>query len=580
MASLEEKRHTLAHLLAAAVLERYPHAKATIGPAVDTGFYYDFDFAGGEAPKEADLPSLEAAMLELLPSWEAMSGTEVSEKDARDRFKDNPYKLELIDGIVAAGEPITLYTAGSFTDLCRGGHSDTPAHDLRPGSFTLERIAGAYWRGDEENAMLTRIYGLAFDTKEDLAAYQAQVEEAKKRDHRKLGVELDLFTFSPLVGSGLPLYTPRGTVVREELARFSEELQKRAGFEKVWIPHITKIDLYKTSGHWDKFGDELFLVKSQESSDEFALKPMNCPHHTQIYASKPRSYRDLPLRYMETTTCYRDEKTGELSGLTRVRSLTQDDAHVFCRPDQIKEEFSQIMSMIKELYGALGMHFKARLSFSDPAKPEKYIGDPALWAEAEKTIEEIAQSLALDYVVAPGEAAFYGPKIDVMVVDALGREWQCATQQLDFVQPERFSLEYTDSDGQKKRPVMIHKALLGTIDRFMGVYIEHTAGSFPTWLAPEQVRILPIGEAHEEYASAVKAALAAKGVRAQIAADDSLGKRIRGAKQEKVPYVLVLGDTEMSANAVTVESRDHGKEEAVPLADFVTRISKEIRERK
>ena len=580
MASLEEKRHTLAHLLAAAVLERYPHAKATIGPAVDTGFYYDFDFTGGEAPKEADLPSLEAAMHELLPSWEAMSGTEVSEKDARDRFKDNPYKLELIDGIVAAGEPITLYTAGSFTDLCRGGHSDTPAHDLKPGSFTLERIAGAYWRGDEGNAMLTRIYGLAFDTKEDLAAYQAQVEEAKKRDHRKLGVELDLFTFSPLVGSGLPLYTPRGTVVREELARFSEELQKKAGFEKVWIPHITKIDLYKTSGHWDKFGDELFLVKSQESSDEFALKPMNCPHHTQIYASKPRSYRDLPLRYMETTTCYRDEKTGELSGLTRVRSLTQDDAHVFCRPDQIKEEFSQIMSMIKELYGALGMHFKARLSFSDPAKPEKYIGDPALWAEAEKTIEEIAQSLALDYVVAPGEAAFYGPKIDVMVVDALGREWQCATQQLDFVQPERFSLEYTDSDGQKKRPVMIHKALLGTIDRFMGVYIEHTAGSFPTWLAPEQVRILPIGEAHEEYASAVKAALVAEGVRAQIAADDSLGKRIRSAKQEKVPYVLVLGDTELSADAVTVESRDHGKEEAVPLADFVTRISKEIRGRK
>lgn len=580
MASLEEKRHTLAHLLAAAVLERYPHAKATIGPAVDTGFYYDFDFTGGEAPKEADLPSLEAAMHELLPSWEAMSGTEVSEKDARDRFKDNPYKLELIDGIVAAGEPITLYTAGSFTDLCRGGHSDTPAHDLKPGSFTLERIAGAYWRGDEGNAMLTRIYGLAFDTKEDLAAYQAQVEEAKKRDHRKLGVELDLFTFSPLVGSGLPLYTPRGTVVREELARFSEELQKKAGFEKVWIPHITKIDLYKTSGHWDKFGDELFLVKSQESSDEFALKPMNCPHHTQIYASKPRSYRDLPLRYMETTTCYRDEKTGELSGLTRVRSLTQDDAHVFCRPDQIKEEFSQIMSMIKELYGALGMHFKARLSFSDPAKPEKYIGDPALWAEAEKTIEEIAQSLALDYVVAPGEAAFYGPKIDVMVVDALGREWQCATQQLDFVQPERFSLEYTDSDGQKKRPVMIHKALLGTIDRFMGVYIEHTAGSFPTWLAPEQVRILPIGEAHEEYASAVKAALAAEGVRAQIAGDDSLGKRIRGAKQEKVPYVLVLGDTEVSANAVTVESRDYGKEEAVPLADFVERVRAEIAERR
>ncbi|HWH16635.1 MAG TPA: threonine--tRNA ligase [Candidatus Paceibacterota bacterium] len=579
MASLEEKRHTLAHLLAAAVLERYPHAKATIGPAVDTGFYYDFDFSGGDAPKEADLESLEAAMEELLPSWETMTGIEVSEKDARDRFKGNPYKLELIDGIVAAGDPITLYTAGSFTDLCRGGHSDTPAHDLKPGSFKLERIAGAYWRGDEGNAMLTRIYGLAFDTKEDLEAYLAQIEEAKKRDHRKLGVELDLFTFSPLVGSGLPLYTPRGTVMREELARFSEELQKRAGFEKVWIPHITKTDLYKTSGHWDKFGDELFLVKSQESSDEFALKPMNCPHHTQIYASKPRSYRDLPLRYMETTTCYRDEKTGELSGLTRVRSLTQDDAHVFCRPDQIKEEFAQIMGMIKELYGALGMHFKARLSFSDPLKPEKYIGDPALWAEAERTIEEIAKSLELDYVVAPGEAAFYGPKIDVMVVDALGREWQCATQQLDFVQPERFLLEYTDSDGAKKRPVMIHKALLGTIDRFMGVYIEHTAGNFPAWLAPEQVRILPIGEAHADYARTIVAALKEKGVRVSVVSDDSLGKRIRGAKQDKVPYVLVIGDAEVAAQAVTVESRDHGKEEAVPLTQFVERIAAEIRER-
>ncbi|HEY0979388.1 MAG TPA: threonine--tRNA ligase, partial [Candidatus Paceibacterota bacterium] len=471
MASLDEKRHTLAHLLAASILERYPHAKATIGPAVENGFYYDFDFSGGEAPKETDLPLIQEAMEQLLPSWDSMSGTEVSEKDARDRFKDNPYKLELINGIVAAGEPITLYTAGSFTDLCRGGHSEQPAHDLKPGSFALERIAGAYWRGNEKNTMLTRIYGLAFDTKEELAAYREQQEEAKKRDHRKIGVELDLFTFSPLVGSGLPLYTPRGTMMREALAGFSEELQRAHGFEKVWIPHITKTDLYKTSGHWDKFGDELFLVKSQESSDEFALKPMNCPHHTQIYASKPRSYRDLPLRYMETTTCYRDEKTGELSGLTRVRSLTQDDAHVFCRPDQIEAEFAAIMGMIKTLYGALGMQFKARLSFSDPAKPEKYIGDPALWKDAEATIEKIAKALELDYVVAPGEAAFYGPKIDIMVVDALGREWQCATQQLDFVQPERFALEYTDSDGAKKRPVMIHKALLGTIDRFMGVYI-------------------------------------------------------------------------------------------------------------
>ncbi len=580
MATLDEKRHTLAHLLAAAVLERYPHAKATIGPAVENGFYYDFDFSGGEAPKEADLAQLQEAMEELLPAWEKMSGTEVSEKDARDRFKGNPYKLELIDGIVAAGEPITLYTAGAFTDLCRGGHSEQPAHDLKAGSFALERVAGAYWRGDENNQMLTRIYGLAFDTKEELEAFRTQQEEAKKRDHRKLGVELDLFTFSPLVGSGLPLYTPRGTVLRDELARFSEELQKARGFERVWIPHITKTDLYKTSGHWDKFGDELFLVKSQESSDEFALKPMNCPHHTQIYASKPRSFRDLPVRYMETTTCYRDEKTGELSGLTRVRSLTQDDAHVFCRPDQIGEEFGAIMGMIKTMYGALGMSFKARLSFSDAAKPEKYIGDPAVWKEAEATIERIAKELELDYVVAPGEAAFYGPKIDIMVLDAIGREWQCATQQLDFIQPERFELEYTDTDGAKKRPVMIHKALLGTVDRFLGVYIEHTAGAFPTWLAPEQVRVLPVSEKHDAYADEVAKALKESDVRVAIDTGDSLGKRIRNAKTAKVPYVLVVGDAEAEARTVSIESRDQGKMDAESLDGFVSRIAEEIRERR
>lgn len=579
MASLEEKRHTLAHVLAAAVLERYPHAKPTIGPAVETGFYYDFDFTGGPAPKEGDLAALQTAMEQLLPSWTEMSGVEVSEKDARDRFKDNPYKLEIIDGIVAAGESITLYTAGSFTDLCRGGHSERPAHDIKIGSFNLERLAGAYWRGDEDNQMLTRIYGLAFDTKEELETYQAQQEEAKKRDHRKLGIELDLFTFSPLVGSGLPLYTPRGTLMREQLSGFSEQLQTEAGFQKVWIPHITKTDLYKTSGHWDKFGDELFLVKSQESSDEFALKPMNCPHHTQIYASKPRSYRDLPIRYMETTTCYRDEKTGELSGLTRVRSLTQDDAHVFCRPDQIEAEFSAIMQMIKTLYGTLGMQFKARLSFSDPAKPEKYIGDPALWTEAEATIERIAQQLELDYVVAPGEAAFYGPKIDIMVVDAIGREWQCATQQLDFVQPERFELEYTDSDSSKKRPVMIHKALLGTIDRFMGVYIEHTAGNFPTWLAPEQVRVLPVSEAQRDYADEVFAALRTAGVRTSVADGDSLGKRIRAAKQEKIPYVLVVGDKEVAARTVSVESRDRGQEGSSEFETLVANIRDEIQKR-
>ncbi len=580
MASLEEKRHTLAHLLAAAVLERYPHAKPTLGPAIDTGFYYDFDFSAGEAPKEADLAALEDAMRDLLSSWTEMAGTEVSEKDARDRFSDNPYKLELISGIVEAGEPITLYTAGNFTDLCRGGHSETPAHDIKADTFALDRIAGAYWRGDETKPMLTRIYGLAFSTKEELEEHRARIEEAKKRDHRKLGVELDLFTFSPLVGSGLPLYTPNGTIMREELARYSEELQRAHGFKKVWIPHITKTDLYKTSGHWDKFGDELFLVKSQESSDEFVMKPMNCPHHTQIYASKPRSYRDLPIRYMETTTCYRDEKTGELSGLTRVRSLTQDDAHVFCTMDQIEQEFENIMSMIKEMYDTLGLSFRARLSFSDPEHPEKYLGEKAVWAQAEETLESITKKLGLEYEIAPGEAAFYGPKIDIMVTDALGREWQCATEQLDFVQPARFSLEYTAEDGTKKTPVMIHKALLGTIDRFMGVYIEHTGGQFPVWLSPVQATVLPVSEKHLEYAKKVADALSVQDVRAEVdTANESLGKKIRNAKQQKIPYLLVVGDKEAESDTVTVEMRGDEKLGALKLSEFTERITREIKER-
>lgn len=557
---LDKKRHTLAHLLATAVLRDFPHAKPTIGPAVANGFYYDFDFSDGAIPTDADLKQLEKTMKKMLSSWKVFSHEVVTPDQARDAFKNNPYKIELINDLEKNGETITLYTIGEgvsvFTDLCRGGHTDSPATDIDVDSFKLTSLAGAYWRGDEKNMMLTRIYGLAFDTKDDLVKYLADIEEAKKRDHRKLGKELDLFTFSDLVGAGLPLYTPKGTILRDELAKFSESLQARAGFEKVWIPHITKVDLYKKSGHWDKFGHELFLVQSQESNDAFVLKPMNCPHHTQIYASRPRSYRDLPVRYMETTTCYRDEKTGELGGLTRVRSLTQDDAHVFCRPDQIEHEFESIMQMIKSLYHALGMEFKARLSFHDPEHKEKYLGDSELWKSAEEKIEVVAKKLGLDYHVAQGEAAFYGPKIDIMVIDALGREWQCATQQLDFVQPERFGLEYTDRDGVKKTPVMIHKALLGTIDRFLGVYIEHTAGNFPLWLSPEQIRIIPVAEAHHDYARHVYEELHAVGIRVKLEdSNESLGKRIREAKTDKLPYFAVIGDTEIANKNVTLESR-------------------------
>lgn len=557
MSTIEQKRHTLAHLLAAVVLQKYPHAKLTIGPAIENGFYYDIDFSEGDAPGDNDLKDLQKAMKKVLNSWSEFTHEEVHADKAREVFAGNQYKLELIDELEQNGETITLYTCNGFTDLCRGGHAENPATEIAADAFKLDKIAGAYWRGDENKPMLTRIYGLAFDSKDELDAYEVQLEEAKKRDHRKLGRELDLFTFSELVGSGLPLYTPKGTIVRDELARFSESLQAKYGFERVWIPHITKTDLYKKSGHWDKFGDELFLVTSQESSDEFALKPMNCPHHTQIYASAARSYRDLPVRYMETTTCYRDEKTGELGGLTRVRSLTQDDAHVFCTPEQIEQEFENIMQMIKTLYGALGMEFKARLSFHDPEDKASYLGDTELWQMAEKKIEAVAKKLKLDYFIAPGEAAFYGPKIDVMVIDALGREWQCATEQLDFVQPERFGLEYTDKDGSKKTPVMIHKALLGTLDRFMGVYIEHTAGEFPLWLAPTQVAIVPVAEAHHAYAARVFEEFKAIGLRAELYSDnESLGKRIRRAKQAKLPYFIVVGDDEVGEKTVKLEARD------------------------
>lgn len=580
MTSLEAKRHTLAHLLAQAVLEHYPNAHLTLGPAIDNGFYYDIDF-GSENISDADLPKLEKSMRKHLSSWKEFASREVPKDEALQEFSGNPYKTELINEIAGRGEKITLYTCGGFTDLCRGGHVENPSKEIVADSFKLNRVAGAYWRGDEKNPMLTRIYGLAFDTKDELDAYISQRDEAKKRDHRKIGKELGLFSFSELVGAGLPLYSPKGTILRDELGRFSEELQRAKGFQKVWTPHITKIDLYKKSGHWEKFGGELFLVTSQESSDQFALKPMNCPHHTQIFASEPRSYRDLPIRYMETTTCYRDEKTGELSGLTRVRSLTQDDAHIFCTMDQVEQEFENIMNMIKTLYGALGMNFKARLSFSDPLKPEEYLGDRSNWDKAEATIEMVAKKLHLDYFVAVGEAAFYGPKIDIMVIDALSREWQCATEQLDFVQPMRFGLEYTAEDGSKQVPIMIHKALLGTIDRFLGVYIEHTMGAFPLWLSPIQVKVLSVSEKHVAYAKEVASALKIAGVRTDTDnANESLGKKIRAAKMEKIPYLLVVGDKEVESKNVSVDSRDYGKLDTLTLADFIDRATEEIKTRK
>tara|TARA_R110000824_G_scaffold401771_1_gene615315 strand:- start:17896 stop:19641 length:1746 start_codon:yes stop_codon:yes gene_type:complete len=576
MASLEEKRHTLAHLLASAVLERYPHALPTIGPAIDTGFYYDFDFSKGEAPGEAELASLEDAMREMLPSWEGMQGVEVSAADAKARFSSNPYKLELIEGIVSAGETITLYTSGGFTDLCRGGHTENPSKEIRPDSFKLERVAGAYWRGDEKNPMLTRIVGLAFETKTDLDAYLLQQEEAKKRDHRKLGKELDLFTFSELVGSGLPLWTPRGTQMRHTLDEFVWELRTKNGYDRVTIPHITKKDLYETSGHWAKFADELFRINTREGK-EYALKPMNCPHHTQIFARKAHSYRDMPQRFAETTMVYRDEQSGELGGLTRVLSITQDDSHVFCRMNQVEEEYFRIWDMVDTFYSTFGFTLKVRLSFHDPKKFENYLGTPEVWKQAEDALTAIAKERKADYVIAEGEAAMYGPKLDFMATDSMGRSHQVATIQLDMNLPERFDLTCTNEKGEKERIVMIHCAIMGSLERFSAVMIEHLAGNFPVWLAPEQVRIVPVSEKHLAYAQKVQEGL--PGVRAFVdAANDSLGKKIRAAKLEKIPYVLVVGDAEEEAGTVSIESRK-GKEEPQLLSDFSERVRLEIANR-
>lgn len=548
-----EIRHSLAHLLAATVIEMYPGAKNAIGPAIENGFYQDFDTP---VPiSDEDLPKIEGRMREMLKTWGAFSRKEVSLEEARQQFAWNPYKLELSEELAEGGKQLTFYTSGEFVDLCRGGHIDD-AHEINPAAFKLTKVSGAYWHGDQNKQQLQRVYGVAFETPAALKQYLAMLEEAKKRDHRKLGQELDLFLFSDMVGAGLPLFTPRGTVLREALSTYSNELRERKGFQKVWVPHMTKRDLYEASGHWAKFGEELFLVKSQETSDELVLKPMNCPHHTRIYASKPRSYRDLPLRYLETTTVYRDEKTGELGGLSRVRSITQDDSHVFCRQDQIEEEINSLLAAAHDLYETVGMRLRARLSYRDES--DGYLGSDELWDSTQGQLKNAVIANKLDYFEVPGEAVFYGPKIDFMATDAIGREHQVATIQLDFVQPERFGLEYATDKGSSERPVMIHCALLGSIERFMSVYIEHTAGKFPVWLAPEQVRLITVNqdEATLGFAKSVVQRAQELGLRVFIDGDnESVGKKIRNAELMKVPYTVVVGAKEIETGQLVPRIR-------------------------
>ncbi len=551
-------RHSLAHLLAMEVLKFDPKAKLAIGPVIENGFYYDFDFSEGKTPTEKDLKDFQKGIKKLTNKKLEFIKEEISEKDARELFKDNEYKIELIDELVKDGKQLSIYKTGDFVDLCSGPHINT-TDEVNADAFEITKLAGAYWRGDEKNKMLTRIYGLAFETEGELEDYKKKMAEAAERDHRKIGKEMNLFTFSDLVGAGLPLFTPKGTALRNALKNRLFEISSRYDMQEVTIPHLAKRKLYEISGHADKFADELIRVVSHY--DEFVLKPVNCPHHTQIYASIPRSYKDLPVRLMESTMQYRDEMPGEIGGLTRVRSITCDDGHIFCTPEQIKDEVKNIAKIIEEFYtdiGLFGTHWVS-LSVRDYKHPEKYIGTSEVWDKAEKTLAEISDELELNAKTIEGEAALYGPKLDYMFKDSLGRERQLATIQLDFNMPGRFGLEYTDKDGQKKAPVMIHRAILGSYERFLAILIEHFAGNFPYWMAPVQVKVLPVGESHNEKSTELYEELKHRKIRVELEnSDEGFGKKVRKAKVEKVPYFIVIGDKEIAENKFTLESRDKG----------------------
>lgn len=575
--NVEVMRHSLAHIMAAAIAKLWPDAQFGVGPVVEDGFYYDIWLPDVNLTED-DLPKIEKEMLRIIAQKVPFKREEVSLNQAIKWAKDSgqSLKVELLEDLSKYGttkkaditenfsvpdviDRVTLYRLGDYVDLCRGPHLKDSSE---VGCFRLMRISGAFWRGDDSRQQMQRIYGVAFSTKEELEVYLKRQEEAKKRDHRKIGQELDLFFTSDLVGSGLPMFTPRGTILRDKLASLANQERERVGFSKVWTPHMTKKELYEKSGHWAKFGKELFLVKSQETSDQFVLKPMNCPHHAQIYASSSRSYRDLPVRYLETTTDYRDEKSGELGGLSRVRALTQDDSHVFCRPDQIGQEVNDLINVAQRVYGVIGMSLQARLSYRDQS--DGYLGDESLWQKSQAMIKDMAIANKLEFYEAEGEAAFYGPKIDFMAKDALGREHQVATIQLDFVQPDRFGLSYIDSDGRSQQPVMIHCAILGSIERFMSVFIEHTAGHFPFWCAPEQVRILTVNDSVSEYVSQLKGELDKIVLDSPVyfnqlryIVDDrneSLGKKIRESSQLKIPIQLIVGSKDQELKEVSVRS--------------------------
>ncbi len=593
--SIEIQRHSLAHIMAGAIQQLWPEAKFGVGPTLENGFYYDVEIPN-VILTETDLKKIQKQMYSVINKKTDFVRSEMPIDDAIKFFaeKNQAYKVELLNDLKTKGTTkldsaeqevlpegssnISIYQTADFTDLCRGPHINNTSE--LTAAFQLHKLAGAYWRGKEDNAMLTRIYGLAFESETELNDYLKALEQAKARDHRKLGVELDLFTFSDLVGSGLPLWTPKGTLLRNILDDFVWQLRSQRGYQQVDIPHITKKDLYEKSGHWDKFKDELFKINTREGH-EFAMKPMNCPHHTQIFARKKWSYRELPQRYANTTKVYRDEQTGELSGLSRVRSITQDDAHVFCRPNQAAEEAGKIWDIIQTFYSAAGFKLSVRLSLHDPAKPEKYLGSTDNWKDAEEQLRQLIKSrVADDFVEALGEAAFYGPKIDFMAKDSLGRQWQVATIQLDMNLPQRFDLTYVTEQGNEEHVIMLHAAIMGSIERYLSVVIEHFGGNFPLWLSTTQIAIISVGENHHQFCKTLSEKLSENNLRTELFLEnETLGSKIRKVAGQKIPYTIVIGDKELNGGELNVRVRSQEQAWTGSIEDFITHCTKLVKEK-
>jgi threonyl-tRNA synthetase len=569
---LDNLRHSCAHLLAAAVMNLWPHAKRTIGPSIENGFYFDFDF-GDTKISDADLPKIEKEMSKVLQGWKSFERHELSADEAKKEYPGNEFKHELIEEFSEKGETLTFYKSGEYWDLCRGGHCENPSKELR--FFKLLSVAGAYWRGSEKNKMLTRIYGTCFPTKSELQEYLTRIEEAKKRDHRKIAAEMDLFTISHEVGQGLTLWLANGAIIRKQIEDYMVQEQIKLGFKHVYSPHIGLKSLWEKSGHWDLYREKMYSPMDVDGQ-EYLVKPMTCPMHIQSFTHKPLSYRNLPFRIAEIASVYRYEQSGELNGLLRVRAFTQDDAHIFCTPEQAVDEFLSVFTFIQKLYAVFGFNeYRVRLGIR--SNKEKYLGDDSLWEKAQEKAIEALKKVGADYFISEGDAAFYGPKADFLVKDALGREWQCGTVQIDFMLPERFNLKYIDHEGKEQTPVMIHRAPLGSLERFFAILIEQYAGKFPVWLAPQQVAILPISDKHLDYAKSVQNELVKNGIRAETNSDpERIGKKIRIATLQKVPYMIIIGDKEVEEKTISIRTRDGKDLGSSQLQTFINTLKTTI----